>query len=102
MPKRTTYTQARANLASICDEVAETREPYVIERRNAENVAACGYSARRYQKHFLALGMQSGYLPYQRRHNLQVKTLGSARKQTGSDLHHNTVAGCIANPLRGC
>ena len=39
MPKRTTYTQARANLASICDEVAETREPYVIERRNAENVA---------------------------------------------------------------
>ena len=39
MPNRTTYTQARARLASLCDEVAETREPYVIERRNGENVA---------------------------------------------------------------
>jgi antitoxin YefM len=39
MANRTTYTQARANLASICDRVAETREPYVIERRNGENVA---------------------------------------------------------------
>ena len=39
MPNRTTYTQARANLASLCDEVAESREPYVIERRNRENVA---------------------------------------------------------------
>ncbi len=39
MVNRTTYTQARANLASLCDRVAETREPYVIERRNGENVA---------------------------------------------------------------
>jgi len=39
MTNRTTYTQARANLASLCDRVAETREPYVIERRNGENVA---------------------------------------------------------------
>ena len=39
MAKRTTYTQARAHLASLCDEVAETREPYVIERRDKENVA---------------------------------------------------------------
>ena len=39
MANRTTYTQARARLASLCDEVAETREPYVIERRNHENVA---------------------------------------------------------------
>jgi len=37
--RRTTYTQARAHLASLCDDVAETREPYVIERRNGENVA---------------------------------------------------------------
>jgi antitoxin YefM len=36
---RTTYTQARAQLASLCDRVAETREAYVIERRNGENVA---------------------------------------------------------------
>lgn len=39
MPNRTTYTQARANLASLCDHVAESREAYVIERRNGENVA---------------------------------------------------------------
>jgi antitoxin YefM len=39
MANRTTYTRARANLASLCDRVAETREPYVIERRNGENVA---------------------------------------------------------------
>lgn len=39
MANRTTYTQARANLASLCDEVAESRQPYVIERRNGENVA---------------------------------------------------------------
>ena len=39
MANRTTYTQARAHLASLCDTVAETREPYVIERRNGENVA---------------------------------------------------------------
>ena len=39
MANRTTYTQARANLARLCDTVAETREPYVIERRNGENVA---------------------------------------------------------------
>lgn len=39
MANRTTYTQARATLASLCDRVAETSEPYVIERRNGENVA---------------------------------------------------------------
>ena len=39
MANRTTYTQARASLASLCDQVAETRQPYVIERRNGENVA---------------------------------------------------------------
>jgi antitoxin YefM len=39
MANRTTYTQARANLAGICNQVAESREPYIIERRNGENVA---------------------------------------------------------------
>lgn len=39
MANRTTYTQARANLATLCDAVAESREPYFIERRNGETVA---------------------------------------------------------------
>ena len=39
MPAITTYTKARANLAALCDEVAATREPVIIRRRNAEDVA---------------------------------------------------------------
>ena len=35
----TTYTQARAEFASLCDEVTSTREPVIIRRRNAEDVA---------------------------------------------------------------
>ena len=39
MPTITTYTAARATLAALCDEVASTREPVIIKRRNAEDVA---------------------------------------------------------------
>ncbi len=39
MPRETTYTQARASLASLCREVASTREPVIIRRRDAEDVA---------------------------------------------------------------
>jgi antitoxin YefM len=39
MAGKTTYTQARANLKSILDEVAESREPIYIERRGGEEVA---------------------------------------------------------------
>ena len=39
MPAITTYTTARATLAALCDEVAATREPVIIRRRNAEDVA---------------------------------------------------------------
>ncbi len=35
----TTYSAARAALASLCDEVASTREPVIIRRRNADDVA---------------------------------------------------------------
>lgn len=35
----TTYTHARATLAALCDEVAATREPVIIRRRDAEDVA---------------------------------------------------------------
>ncbi len=38
MAKETTYTVARANLASLCDEVAEGREPLIIHRRGARDV----------------------------------------------------------------
>jgi len=39
MATETTYTTARATLASLCDTVSSTREPVIIRRRNAEDVA---------------------------------------------------------------
>ena len=39
MPIVTTYSAARATLASLCDEVASTRETVIIRRRNADDVA---------------------------------------------------------------
>ena len=39
MPIHTTYTQARANLAKLCDRVTNDREVVIIERRNAHPVA---------------------------------------------------------------
>ncbi len=39
MSIQTSYTQARANLSKLCDEVCENREIVIIKRRNAENVA---------------------------------------------------------------
>lgn len=39
MPTVTTYTRARASLASLCDQVASSREPVIIRRRAADDVA---------------------------------------------------------------
>ena len=39
MAKETSYSEARANFASLCDDVAETREALIIHRRGARDVA---------------------------------------------------------------
>jgi antitoxin YefM len=39
MPIETTYTSARANFASLCSDVAMTRDVVIIKRRGAEDVA---------------------------------------------------------------
>ncbi len=39
MAIKTTYTQARAHLAALCDEVTENREVVIIHRRGTEDVA---------------------------------------------------------------
>jgi antitoxin YefM len=39
MAIQTTYTKARANLAKLCNEVAENREVVIINRRGNEDVA---------------------------------------------------------------
>lgn len=43
----TTYTQARAKLASLCDEVTSTREAVIIQRRGHEDVALVAASELR-------------------------------------------------------
>ena len=35
----TSYTEARAHLASLCNHVASSREAVIIKRRNSEDVA---------------------------------------------------------------
>ncbi|MDJ0569847.1 MAG: type II toxin-antitoxin system Phd/YefM family antitoxin, partial [Pleurocapsa sp. MO_192.B19] len=39
LSKETSYSQARANLASILDEVVDQQQIFVIKRRNGKNVA---------------------------------------------------------------
>jgi antitoxin YefM len=39
MPTETTYTHARANFATLCDKVSRSREPVIIKRRGAADVA---------------------------------------------------------------
>jgi antitoxin YefM len=39
MPTETTYSHARAHFAALCDEAVSTREPIIIHRRDAEDVA---------------------------------------------------------------
>ncbi len=39
MPIHTTYTQARANLAKLCDRAADDHEIVIIERRSSKPVA---------------------------------------------------------------
>ena len=39
MSNETTYSAARANFASLCNEVTSTREPVIIRRRGAADVA---------------------------------------------------------------
>lgn len=36
---KTTYTNARANFAGLCDEVTKNREIVIIDRRSGESVA---------------------------------------------------------------
>ncbi|NTW97448.1 MAG: type II toxin-antitoxin system prevent-host-death family antitoxin [Oscillochloris sp.] len=39
MPIQTTYTQARAHLATLLDEVVDNREIVIIQRRSGDDVA---------------------------------------------------------------
>jgi antitoxin YefM len=39
MATETSYSHARAHLAALCDEAISTREPIIIHRRGADDVA---------------------------------------------------------------
>jgi antitoxin YefM len=39
MPKAISYAEARANLATLCDEVVESCDAVIIHRRGARDVA---------------------------------------------------------------
>ncbi|HYV39460.1 MAG TPA: type II toxin-antitoxin system Phd/YefM family antitoxin [Gemmataceae bacterium] len=39
MSSETTYTHARANFAALCDKATGSREPVIIHRRGAKDVA---------------------------------------------------------------
>ncbi len=39
MSPETSYSHARAHLAALCDEAISTREPIIIHRRGADDVA---------------------------------------------------------------
>lgn len=39
MPTETSYSHARAHFAALCDEAISTREPIIIHRRGAGDVA---------------------------------------------------------------
>ena len=39
MSAETTFSKARANLAALCDRVAQSHEPVIIHRRGAQDVA---------------------------------------------------------------
>lgn len=47
MARETSYSAARARLASLCDEVAESAEPIYITRRGAPTVALIAASELR-------------------------------------------------------
>ena len=47
MPLETTLSEARAKLSAYCDQVALTREPLIIHRRGAEDVALVSASELR-------------------------------------------------------
>jgi len=44
MPTQTTYTDARAHLAKYMDDTVSSREPVIIHRRKAEDVALIALS----------------------------------------------------------
>ncbi len=92
MANVTTYTAARATLAALCDEVASTREPVIIRRRNAEDVAlvsAAELESLLETAHLLRSPKNAerllSALARARRNELSPSSVADLRKQLGLD-----------------
>ena len=77
MIHETTYSNARAHLAALMDQVTDTREPILIRRRGAEPVALVAADE-------LAGWMETAYL-LRSPNNAQRLLDASRRAATGSD-----------------
>ena len=76
MPTEVTYTQARANLAALCNEVAADREAVIIHRRGAEDVALVSAAE------FRSLVETAHLLRSPRNAQRLLRALGRAQAQT--------------------
>jgi len=90
MPSETTYTNARANFAALCDEAASTTEPIIIKRRGAEDVALVSAAELRSlteTAHLLGSPKNAERLltaiTRARKHKLPAETVDSLRRELG-------------------
>lgn len=78
MPTETTYSNARANFAAICDEAVSSTEPIIIHRRGAQDVALIAASELR------SLQETAHLLRSPRNAERLLAALNRARARTGS------------------
>ena len=92
MVTHTTYTQARAKLASLCDEVTANRDVVIIRRRGMEDVAlisSAELSSLLETAHLLRSPRNAerllAALVRARSETLQPQTLEELRREVGLD-----------------
>jgi len=90
MAVQTTYTKARAQLASLCDHVAANRDVVIIQRRGAEDVAlisAAELSSLTETAHLLRSPKNAQRLltalARAKRRTLSPKSIEQARREVG-------------------
>jgi len=95
MANETTYTQARANLASLCREATSTAEPIIIHRRGAEDVALISAAELRSlleTAHLLRSPRNARRLlralERARRRKLRPETVNALRREMGLEGKH--------------
>jgi antitoxin YefM len=78
MPTETTYTSARANFATLCNEVIANQEVVIIHRRGAQDVALVSASE------FNSLAETAHLLRSPRNARRLLSALARAKRKSGS------------------